>query len=470
MVQLFAEQRPTILRDTDDEGNNILHNLAELSIKHPERAIKCLKIILKTFPRELIRDVLMEAKNFNGLTALEQAVLKGSPLYFTLLLETRGFLKSLSVIISGKYVYSNCMTTVDNLDNTSVMSQQTGQTNSDDDDDNYHDLTTEKKKLFASSYTLFHYDVTKYERGNVVGDNSFLLTILTRRDLTAMSDAEVESIAASPLLAQWMHIKSKSMITIRNLQFIMGNVLVLISAIFAATLSDSDSIERLIISFWSTVEKLATTNSTIAGLHSLSTIISNGSGIILDSSINSALEVMNLACGFDVSLYIPNINSTTIEIIDNPLVYYWLIAGSITVVSIFTILSDLYLRLVFITRNYFYSGWKSGYFKHHLMIRRVFARPMQVSYVDRQLSVLSAISWIFLLICVIQSRLILAVDVHSAIIKSILRTMDMMFALTFFSTRFFTLLYSLRAKTTLNVAGRFILTMCKMFSFIVEFS
>jgi len=75
MVQLFAEQRPTILRDTDDEGNNILHNLAELSIKHPERAIKCLKIILKTFPRELIRDVLMEAKNFNGLTALEQAVL-----------------------------------------------------------------------------------------------------------------------------------------------------------------------------------------------------------------------------------------------------------------------------------------------------------------------------------------------------------------------------------------------------------
>ena len=123
----------------------------------------CIEILLKVFGQRDVRDVLMNGKaTCNGLTGLEFAVHIGSPLYFTKLLNREGIIKTTQLSITKRAILrgGNC----------------------------------EAEDIEENGYRVCEYNVTRYEMGDSLVDQGFLLKLISERDLLNMSDAETEAI------------------------------------------------------------------------------------------------------------------------------------------------------------------------------------------------------------------------------------------------------------------------------------
>ena len=436
MVKLFAERKRNILACVDNSGFSIFHYLADLSTTDCTRSNRYFEILLEVFGIEEVRDVLMNVKaRSNGLTGLEFAVSIGSPVYFTKLLETEGIFKRTKLTITKDKIFKS----------------QSKQKSTEDVDE----------------FKLCEYDVTRYESGDVSINHGFLLILLANRDLLEMSDDEVDSLNNCLFLNSWMRAKHQHNSVLVRTVNCLGVLFTMFLVIYILSLSDGDAPNTLENMFWSIYSSddipLGSSTSSL----NMSVIATNCS--IDNFKQKNVLDKMQTVCtGLNVSNYI-SFDSDTCQmqtgggnsLMENYSTYLSLVCMfSATAITI----CDVIGRLTYLTLHYFNSDSIS--LSTSDRIRHTFSRPMQISYVSRQLTIVA---------CCFLADLVFFGDIRSkmhatsaeaANANAYIQSAVVIHIVGAGSCRLFNALYSLRV----GKFGIFVITICKMMKIVLQFS
>ena len=435
MVKLFAERKRNILACVDISGFSIFHYLADLSTTNCTRSNRYFEILLEVFGIEEVRDVLMNVKaRSNGLTGLEFAVSIGSPMYFTTVFETEGILKSTKLVITDKQILKS------------------GMCNAELQND-------------AKVYKICEYDVTRYEKGDVLVDQGFLLTLLASRDLLEMADNEVDSLKNCSFLMDWMKAKIQHNSLLTWVSNYAGYLFSCVLCLYILMLTDDKSCSPLEVMFWSRYSELqqnhltSVLNDSSSNYNTLEQIDPADKQYVINE-MQSVCENINVS----QNLHFENITKA-ISFSRNSNSLVALFSKVSFSFSIIILAYDVALRMIFLTHHYFVPGWDKS-FQIPFQIKQVLSRPLQVSYISRHLTMMACFSLgdvvFFMSICSSPTTAV------TASARYFIRTMMLTMIVFAGSCRFFSFLYSCRVQY--STGGIFIITICKMTRIVLQFA
>ena len=441
LVQVFCEYQPTILTATDQNGCNIFHYLAHLSASSEDSrsANSCFDVLLRVFGASAVRSVLSKCRNERGLSGLELAIMVGSPLYFTKILETEGILRQTKMVLGIDQVF---------VATDLAMDGGAG------------DGVTSAVHSHSSGFTLSHYDVSLYEDGDVLQEQNFLLSILYTRDLMAMSPEEVNSITNCSLLTNWIDAKIKVNSRMANIFFLLIVMLWALLVMYVSIMGLLDESDLLKITYWSIFESTADT---------LNAEMTNGTNCPQPSSsnwldaYNSTLDLsaislckMSEVCGFDVL-------STMAKAPKSLGLFQTVVVAMLVGGSVFVVVFDALMRLTFLHLQYFCQNCPHL----RLSIRRVFRRRIPMSYIARQLNILSSCFVSMLVALKIYDRGNEVLDATTASIKYAFMSLLVVLVVLAVTFRVLSILYGTRVH---QFGGHFVISMCKMGKILMQFS
>ena len=169
------------IQQTDDEGNNVFHYIADLSATSREKANDMLDTSIEIFanfvPLDTIKRMLVDDRNSAALTVLEYSTKYGSLAFLTKLLKMPNILQETEIAVAKQDVSlaSNGASIVPHV-NT-------------------------KLELV---------DVTKYEAGSLA-DQSTLLNLVSDTDIVGMTEDDLELFSKSSFVKDWISLKLKQM-------------------------------------------------------------------------------------------------------------------------------------------------------------------------------------------------------------------------------------------------------------------
>lgn len=443
LVQLFSEYQPTILTSTDQTGCNIFHYLAHLSTDESRSANSCLDVLLRVFGASAVRAVLLECRNDRGLSGLELAIMVGSPLYFTKILETEGIFRETKMFLGIDQVFVA----------THLLPMDGG-------------VSPSLPHIHSSGFILSHYDVSLYEDGDVLQEQSFLLSLLYTRDLMAMSQEEVASITNCSLLKNWIDAKIKVNSRMVNIFFLLNAQQWGLLVVYVVILQILDELDLLKITYWSIFDSISDTlaadltNASSCHQPSSSSSSLSSNSFNANSSVHVDLRAiarcnMSEICGFDVQ---SAMDEAPISLGFFKLGIVAMLVGS----CVFVLVFDGLMRLVFLHLQFFCQNG----LHLPLTIRRVFRRRIPMSYVARQLNILFC--------CFLSTSVALKLydssnevtDVASADMKYGIMCLLVLLVVLAVMFRVLCLLYGTRIH---SFGGHFVISMCKMGKVLLQF-
>ena len=168
--------------DSDSEGNNVFHYMADISAESPDRAIAMFKMLVE-FIKDMdsVKALVLNKANTAGLSALEYVVNYGSPALMTEMLQFPNLLRH------------SVLAVIDNSLTFNVKKEPS------------------KGKIRLSDTSIDYDDVSRYECGSLVHQSS-LLNHLSDGSLMMMSPVDLKLFHSTALVGKWMSMKVKQMV------------------------------------------------------------------------------------------------------------------------------------------------------------------------------------------------------------------------------------------------------------------
>ena len=152
------------LDQQDTKGNTVFHYLADLSFDDPQKAIRCFEAIKIAAPGvHMYRNVVLSQDNLEHFTPLEMAINTGSMKWFNYLVNQEGIIRC-----------------------TVVDVQSGGSTVAQGDKPPIHTDNTHTHT--PAYYKLCRFELTPYENGDTLGNQSLLLQLAVSRNIINMSE------------------------------------------------------------------------------------------------------------------------------------------------------------------------------------------------------------------------------------------------------------------------------------------
>ncbi|KAK2152440.1 hypothetical protein LSH36_328g00021 [Paralvinella palmiformis] len=198
MVELFL-RRGCQITWPDTEGNTIYHYLADVSHRNYDAAKSCHIILYKLIKDvPILKKVITEQENNEGVTALEYIARHGSVIFF-------------EFIIGEQVAFGQPIL---HVSRDALWSKETGGTTADrqgtDVSATYPDGAEIQKAIGnrKKSLNVVEVDVSKYDQEDVFGRHSLILQAIACRSVDSMSEANANCILNSKLFSSWMKLKS----------------------------------------------------------------------------------------------------------------------------------------------------------------------------------------------------------------------------------------------------------------------
>ena len=169
--------------DTDCEGNNVFHYIADISAESSDRAIAIFKMLIQFMDdMDAVKSLVLDKTNTAGLTPLEYVVKYGSPALMTEMLQYPNLLRH----------------TVLAVEEDTLTFNETREPSNEDTN--------------QSDASIDHVDVSRYECGHLVHQSS-LLNHLSDRCLMVMSRTDLKIFHRAELIGKWITMKVKQITT-----------------------------------------------------------------------------------------------------------------------------------------------------------------------------------------------------------------------------------------------------------------
>ena len=192
----------------DPNLNNVFHYVSDISIDKPDKALKSYRALVHVIQdRELLRELIYtKGHNAYGVTPFEHMALLGSPLLLAEVAKTVGIIREPVLSISDKDV---------------LMQNDKGEGNfltsptplNPEDLENLDELGNPPDPR----YNLDKFNVSIYESSDMFGKQSKVLNIMATRELTLLSEREIELLYKCPFLNRWWHFKVTQMRTFTSM-------------------------------------------------------------------------------------------------------------------------------------------------------------------------------------------------------------------------------------------------------------
>ena len=169
------------IQQTDDEGNNVFHYIADLSATSREKANVMLDTSIEIFadyvPLDSIKRMLVDDRNSAALTVLEYSAKYGSLACLTKLLKMPNILQETEIAVAKQDV----------------------------------SLASNGASIVPHANTKLELiDVTKYEAGSLA-DQSTLLNLISDTDIVDMTEDDLEFFSKSSFVKNWISLKLNQM-------------------------------------------------------------------------------------------------------------------------------------------------------------------------------------------------------------------------------------------------------------------
>ena len=105
-------------------------------------------------------------------------------------------------------------------------------------------------------YKICEYDVTRYEKGDVLVDQGFLLSLLASRDLLEMADDEVDSLNNCSFLQDWLNAKIQHNSLVNRISNYAGYLFSFVLCLSILQLVNDKTCSPLDSMFWSRYSEL----------------------------------------------------------------------------------------------------------------------------------------------------------------------------------------------------------------------
>ena len=207
MILLFKEFGVD-LEQRDHNLNNVFHYMSDMSQDKPEKALKAYCAMVEVIKdREVLREMIYtEGHNAEGMTPFEHMALMGSPLLLTKVSKTVGVIREPVLSISE----ANVLMQNENGEGNFITSPTIMETISDEN-------LAEFGSPEQPRYNLDKFNVSMYESRDVFGKQSKVLNIMATRELTLLSEDQLNCLYRCAFLKRWWNFKVTQMHTFTSI-------------------------------------------------------------------------------------------------------------------------------------------------------------------------------------------------------------------------------------------------------------
>ena len=413
MVRLFLDHGVSVA-DTDANHNNIYHYISDVSVTDPEQAIshhKLIKYVVKDI--DALRQVILKQENNKGLSPLEMCARWGSMKLLHHLVTDWGILclplvsvSKDSVTVSQDYL----MKAQSQKYLIGVIKKQlhveTYKVNSGSD-------ASEPGTGGGESQEQLHvaeYDLERYESGDVLGRQSYLLQLISARRVEQLTDDDIDSFRQIDFLHCWMRRKYGRFVyqcIASHAVHILVTVLLLMYLLhFGGDMNPFPLLEDLVGHYMKvSIEMMSELTTTTAGdmsslvtwsdvdnikLDDLMSVCHRDTQIIGDFVLNKCLaealrEVMGSCKNINLQgiLHYSGIKLFFTDVDQDAWTKDQIVAVALKSFMTLNIAVDILFRFIFMWRNFTYTTTFP-----YISLWTIITRRMPGSYIERQLVML----------------------------------------------------------------------------------